>query len=159
MKLLLFLCISLASSDIPEHSVVRNVPPESDKDTPEAVWNFKSTIDCVLHYSGLIYNGYGCYCGLGGSGVPVDGIDECCMVHDNCYGDAVSSGLCGSMTIYITDYTWRCDNSTITCAHNAQGCPAALCQCDKKVVECWGQFPKPEKKEKCVKKTIAHTEH
>ncbi|VDN55431.1 unnamed protein product [Dracunculus medinensis] len=31
---------------------------------------------CQLGYTALSYNLYGCYCGIGGSGKPIDGIDE-----------------------------------------------------------------------------------
>ena len=37
--------------------------------------------------SNLGLSKYGSYCGLGGEGVPVDELDQCCCHHDRCYGD------------------------------------------------------------------------
>lgn len=35
--------------------------------------------------SALHWNGYGCWCGVGGEGTPVDEFDAVCKVHDECW--------------------------------------------------------------------------
>lgn len=46
--------------------------------SPRAVWLFRKMIKCTLPQSHplLEFNHYGCYCGLGGSGTPVDELDR-----------------------------------------------------------------------------------
>ncbi|VDK28409.1 unnamed protein product, partial [Anisakis simplex] len=39
------------------------------------LWNINGMAHCLLHHDGLPYYGYGCYCGFGDSGTPIDGID------------------------------------------------------------------------------------
>lgn len=43
-----------------------------------AVWQFRNMIKCTMPESDPLkdYNNYGCYCGLGGSGTPVDELDK-----------------------------------------------------------------------------------
>ncbi len=44
---------------------------------------------------------YGKYCGVGYTGcpgaVPCDGLDSCCMVHDQCIGSQLSTSNCSSI--------------------------------------------------------------
>lgn len=43
----------------------------------KAVWQFAQMIECVQpDVNALAYNEYGCWCGLGGKGTPVDGVDR-----------------------------------------------------------------------------------
>ncbi|GMR38020.1 hypothetical protein PMAYCL1PPCAC_08215 [Pristionchus mayeri] len=121
-----------------------------------SLWNLERVTECVLGYSAIHYNDYGCWCGPGGSGTPVDGIDDCCMKHDKCYDAAVDSKLCFDTAIeYVDPYNWDCikDNKTAVCtdAINPPSCQSALCACDVAVANCWKQFPYPEKKLKCNK--------
>ncbi|KHJ84278.1 hypothetical protein OESDEN_16011, partial [Oesophagostomum dentatum] len=45
------------------------------KPAVNALWNLEEISECVLHYTPLVYNNYGCWCGVGGSHDPVDEID------------------------------------------------------------------------------------
>lgn len=43
---------------------------------PKAAWQFGEMIQCAQPgVNPLIYNNYGCWCGLGGSGTPQDDLD------------------------------------------------------------------------------------
>ncbi|WKX94315.1 hypothetical protein Q1695_011512 [Nippostrongylus brasiliensis] len=118
-----------------------------------ALWNLGSVGECVLHYNPIIYNNYGCWCGFGGSHEPSDGIDRCCMHHDNCYDAAVASKECRDVVVeYLDNYKWKCVNNTAVCTEKKDSCKAALCACDTAVVHCWSQFAKPAHKAKCDRK-------
>ncbi|OZC07098.1 hypothetical protein X798_05903 [Onchocerca flexuosa] len=42
----------------------------------KALWNLETMSICKLGYRATVYNNYGCWCGVGGSGKPMDGIDR-----------------------------------------------------------------------------------
>ncbi|KAK6737323.1 hypothetical protein RB195_019801 [Necator americanus] len=105
---------------------------------------------CVLGYNPFIFNHYGCWCGMGGGYEPIDENDRCCMIHDNCYDEAVESGKCvGTLWQYISSYKWDCVKGKAVCAPNQTSCKAAICECDLAVVNCWAKQPKPNRKEPC----------
>ncbi|NXK42039.1 PA2GE phospholipase, partial [Piprites chloris] len=57
----------------------------------------------VKHKTGkspLSYNGYGCYCGLGGSKKPLDATDNCCRAHNCCYKKLASSHCSPKVVTY-----------------------------------------------------------
>ncbi|XP_071477672.1 basic phospholipase A2 homolog LmutTX-like [Diadema antillarum] len=102
-----------------------------------SLWELNTLINCFTGRSGLLYNGYGCWCGFGGSGRPVDGIDRCCMEHDNCYG-RLQSEDCG---VYFLNYGYTkrdCGQrnvKAVSCTDNI-GCGRELCECDKQLAKC-----------------------
>uniref|UniRef100_A0A0N4Z077 Phospholipase A2 n=1 Tax=Parastrongyloides trichosuri TaxID=131310 RepID=A0A0N4Z077_PARTI len=117
-----------------------------------ALWNLQMMSECELGYSAIIYNNYGCWCGVGGSGTPVDEIDECCEHHDKCYDAAIDAKICFDVPYeYLDDYTWSCINKSAICSPSLTGCGKSLCDCDKAVVNCWKKYGKPNKKPVCKK--------
>ncbi|KAH8318675.1 hypothetical protein KR074_001291 [Drosophila pseudoananassae] len=110
-----------------------------------------SMIKCSTGCDPLIYKGYGCYCGFGGHGVPADGIDRCCRLHDKCYGES----NCISYLEYFVPYIWKCYRGKPLCAvdHGEFGgpdsCAARLCQCDLRLSRCLKKFYCPRRRSIC----------
>ncbi|XP_030831696.1 phospholipase A2 AP-PLA2-II-like [Strongylocentrotus purpuratus] len=124
----------------------------------EMVVQFGGMVECLVRRGSLAYNGYGCHCGLGGSGKPVDATDRCCQVHDRCYSQLKKQGICkGDKSVYFTYYKSNmnnCDtpNAKIWCANHHQysffdsilsgqqpRCAAALCHCDRTAALCFAR--------------------
>ncbi|NXH86741.1 PA2GE phospholipase, partial [Edolisoma coerulescens] len=82
--------------------------------------------------SPLAYNGYGCYCGWGGSKQPLDATDRCCHAHDCCYKKLVSSHCNPKMAKH--KYTFQ--RNQITCGAG-NSCQKRTCACDKAAVDCF----------------------
>ncbi|KAL2298543.1 hypothetical protein Nmel_015545 [Mimus melanotis] len=102
-----------------------SVATASDEASSRAVWLFRELIKCTLPNSHplLDFNGYGCYCGLGGSGTPVDELDRCCQVHDNCYSQAMELESCRFLldNPYTKSYSYSCSDGKITCSRLWKG--------------------------------------
>ncbi|XP_073240656.1 phospholipase A2 A2-actitoxin-Cgg2a-like [Porites lutea] len=95
---------------------------------------------CEVGRNPLDYNPYGCWCGVGGKGQPVDEIDSCCYVHDKCYDAVVDNGICGWLseyTVYAIPYITRgCSGCASTGWLSNSKCQKALCECDGAFARC-----------------------
>uniref|UniRef100_A0A668A207 Phospholipase A2 n=1 Tax=Myripristis murdjan TaxID=586833 RepID=A0A668A207_9TELE len=106
---------------------------------------FRSLIICMMPDSWPLrdYADYGCYCGLGGSGTPVDDLDGCCQIHDKCYGDAMKYDECLSVfhNPYTKTYSYDCDraNMNATCLSDNSLCEMFICNCDRSAAMCFAK--------------------
>ena len=79
------------------------------------LFDLGSMVKCATGRNAFDYNGYGCFCGVGGNGVPIDGIDRCCKNHDLCYEKAMKS--CGGVAgAYLVPYKWNCPQNRPYCS-------------------------------------------
>ncbi|XP_068100844.1 phospholipase A2-like [Hyperolius riggenbachi] len=97
-----------------------------------ALLDLAGMIQCRTGRSSLSYLGYGCYCGIGGRGMPMDRTDRCCHAHDCCYGFAEQAGCVPASD----SYGWSCHNGYITCDRTWDKCQRILCSCDKELADC-----------------------
>uniref|UniRef100_A0A8C5MGL1 Phospholipase A2 n=1 Tax=Leptobrachium leishanense TaxID=445787 RepID=A0A8C5MGL1_9ANUR len=76
---------------------------------------FRQIIKCTNPHSKPLeqYNQYGCYCGFGGTGTPVDELDMCCKIHDNCYGESMTVAGCKFIldNPYTEIYSYSCTDN------------------------------------------------
>ncbi|NWX11475.1 PA2GE phospholipase, partial [Aegotheles bennettii] len=93
---------------------------------------FSSMIERMTGKSAAYYNGYGCYCGWGGSKQPVDATDWCCHAHDCCY-KKVASSHCSPK---LVKYNASISKKQITCG-SGTSCQTKTCECDKRAAECF----------------------
>ncbi|KAM8865864.1 phospholipase A2, minor isoenzyme-like [Synchiropus picturatus] len=101
-------------------------------------------IQCVQpNVSSIMYNRYGCYCGYGGGGTPVDELDQCCQTHDHCYTRSMNLTGCTNITDYpySATYTYTCSNQTVTCSDSNDKCEAFVCECDRAAAYCFADSP------------------
>ncbi|XP_063284908.1 group 10 secretory phospholipase A2 isoform X2 [Pelobates fuscus] len=96
------------------------------------LFELDGAIKCEAGRSSLIYIGYGCYCGLGGHGMPKDNIDWCCHKHDCCYDEAEKLGCKTKMG----SYKWTCKDSSVQCDALEDRCQKLTCKCDKDIARC-----------------------
>ncbi|KAM8759874.1 phospholipase A2-like [Acanthopagrus schlegelii] len=107
-----------------------------------AFWHFGKMIRCVQPgVNPLKYNNYGCYCGLGGQGTPVDEVDQCCKVHDACYRAQMRNPQCQGFfkKPYLIHYQQKCSQRRPTCSASNDRCQAAACECDRRAALCFAR--------------------
>ncbi|XP_054700425.1 phospholipase A2 [Grus americana] len=113
--------------------------------SPRAVWELRSMLKCTIPDSHplLDFADYGCYCGLGGSGTPVDELDRCCQVHDACYTQAKKLESCTFLldNPYTELYKFSCSNGQITCNSKNDECEMFICNCDRTAAMCFAKAP------------------
>ncbi|KAM6241242.1 phospholipase A2 [Spheniscus humboldti] len=113
--------------------------------SPWAVWEFRKMIKCTIpdSYPLLEFADYGCYCGLGGSGTPVDELDRCCQVHDGCYSQARKIPSCRYLldNPYTEWYKFSCSSGQITCSSKNDECEMFICNCDRTAAMCFAKAP------------------
>ncbi|XP_027045607.1 basic phospholipase A2 homolog 1-like [Pocillopora damicornis] len=100
---------------------------------------FHNMIKCTTSRSSLYYVDYGCYCGYGGTGNPLDATDRCCQVHDECYGRIMKDpDLCTfSSSVYWKIYSR--DDTCTGCVDEEGSCERAICECDGAAARCFAE--------------------
>ncbi|KAM6174115.1 putative inactive group IIC secretory phospholipase A2 [Erethizon dorsatum] len=107
--------------------------------TFSSFWQFQRMVKHVTGRSAFFsYYGYGCYCGLGGKGVPVDDTDRCCRAHDCCYKKLKELG-CQPL---LNSYQFHIINGMVACGCTSGPsssclCRLKACECDKRSVYCF----------------------
>eukprot|EP00057_Strongylocentrotus_purpuratus_P034409 XP_795063.2 PREDICTED: phospholipase A2, minor isoenzyme-like [Strongylocentrotus purpuratus] len=139
---LLLICIQLIqlASSLHDRKTVSAMFDRSRRSLLE----FAIMIKCHTGRWPLDYNGYGCYCGMGGEGRVIDEVDACCKWHDECYDRLLDSKACKNLVhVYIRPYRFwqrRCwkKDAEIKC-YSKRPCSRGLCQCDREAALCFAR--------------------
>nr|AHZ08811.1 phospholipase A2 [Micropechis ikaheca] len=135
LLVLLAVCVSLLGAS--------STPP-----LPLNLYQFRNMIICTIpdREPLLAFSNYGCYCGKGGSGTPVDELDRCCQTHDNCYGEAEKLPECQGILSgpYINTYSYDCTKGKLTCNDQEDKCKLFICNCDRTAAMCFAKAPYKE---------------
>ncbi|KAG6936462.1 Phospholipase A2 Group IID-like [Chelydra serpentina] len=100
--------------------------------TQGSLWELQKMIKQVTRKSALWnYYNYGCHCGAGGKGMPKDDTDQCCHLHDCCYGRLKDHGCNAKLNMYSYFYL----SEKIYCDLGSW-CARESCRCDSHFVLC-----------------------
>ena len=133
--------------DVPSPSgrVVRSArasKPDRPIRAKRNILQFGNMLSCFdQHLEPMDYVDYGCYCGPGGQGQPVDDTDWCCVMHDKCWEDVQKDPECtGFSGPYMITYNWGCSSTTkIHCYDEPNTCDRKTCECDRIAIECFAK--------------------
>ncbi|GFT69523.1 phospholipase A(2) [Nephila pilipes] len=117
-----------------------------------SLMNLSTMVSEVTGRESTDFVSYGNYCGLGGSGAPVDSIDQCCQIHDLCYNLSTKS-VChslGEKGAYQVEYKWtKNEKGLASCAPeilsrhipvkrdgDVDKCKTTICLCDAMLTNC-----------------------
>ncbi|XP_053256506.1 phospholipase A2 crotoxin basic subunit CBb-like [Podarcis raffonei] len=130
MRIVLWLALAILFSQECGHSKGSKREKRSVLDLILTLWCYRHRLQIPL----LGLNLYGCYCGTGGSGSPVDAVDQCCFIHDCCYRHARVSLKC-HRRVKWQRYKLSCNGSETEC-QSTSICGRMACECDKQLAEC-----------------------
>ncbi|XP_055511214.1 phospholipase A2-like [Leucoraja erinacea] len=123
---------------------------------PRNLLQFRKLIKCAIPESNptRMFNNYGCYCGPGGQGEPVDDLDRCCQTHDKCYSAAKSKRCILHKHPKLVPYKFTCSDKTVTCGSKNKKCAQIACECDSNAAACFAKaFPTYKKEYKSMDKS------
>ncbi|XP_052610895.1 phospholipase A2-like [Peromyscus californicus insignis] len=136
------------------------LPPPAEGTTAQgissrAVWQFSNALQCTLPLINPFpeYNYYGCYCGFLRFFNPVEDLDRCCQIHDNCLAQVNNLENCAVLirNPYTSSYSYSCSGSEITCSEENNPCEAFICNCAHQAAICFFNTPynKQNKRDNC----------
>ncbi|KAG8504666.1 Phospholipase A2, major isoenzyme [Galemys pyrenaicus] len=122
------------------------VAAAESSDPSRSLLQLRGMIRCAIPSSTplLDFADYGCYCGLGGYGTPVDELDRCCQTHDSCYEQSKNVESCRFLldNPYTRKYSYSCSGTEITCNSNKNNaCQQFICECDRNAAICFSKAP------------------
>ncbi|XP_034289709.1 phospholipase A2 crotoxin basic subunit CBd-like [Pantherophis guttatus] len=129
-------------------------PSVGSKRETRSVLDMISTLLCYgdrLQIPLLALNLYGCHCGTGGFGKPLDAVDRCCFLHDCCYRHTRLSLKCHNRVKWQR-YKLLCKTSETECRSKSI-CGRTACECDKQLAECL-TAARPQRKHSFYKREL-----
>nr|XP_058946395.1 phospholipase A2 A2-actitoxin-Cgg2a-like [Pocillopora verrucosa] len=136
----------------------------NDNITKRNVINFGILVYKFTERNPKDFIGYGCWCGIGGEGKPVDDLDGCCKAHDKCYDEIMQSEDCPfEKAVYLMSYSVTGDGEKTKCNRPSSymmygKCRSLLCKCDLIAARCFAKSSYQEKYRKYPQEKCGETE-